>query len=106
MSYEEALSDPQEVRFLNQYFSNYQLAKIYEAGEGFGEIAIMNHEARTATMVCREDTHLMQLSRESFEILLGNYYNFVVKEKLKFLTSFEIFRSCTRGELQSLLYSV
>jgi CRP-like cAMP-binding protein len=98
LSYEEALSDPQEVRFLNQYFSNYQLAKIYEAGEGFGEIAIMNHEARTATMVCREDTHLMQLSRESFEILLGNYYNF--------LTSFEIFRSCTRGELQSLLYSV
>jgi hypothetical protein len=41
----------------------------------------MNNEPRTATMVCKEETHLMILSKEGFESLMGNYHNYVLREK-------------------------
>ena len=83
-----------------------KIVKIFEPGEGFGEIAIMNREPRTATLVCREETHLMVLSREGFEMLMGNYHNFIIKEKLQFFNSFSFFKSTSQSKIQHMILSL
>ena len=39
----------------------------FQAGQGFGDIALTSHSKRTATMVCAEDTFLMSLSKKAFD---------------------------------------
>lgn len=44
------------------------------AGDSFGEIALTKQMPRTATILCKEETHFATLTRESFNKLLSEYY--------------------------------
>ncbi len=42
---------------------------------------------RTATMVCKEDTHFIILNKTGFDELIGKYETQILKDKLNFLQS-------------------
>lgn len=63
--------------------------KTFTAGEAFGEIALMTKQRRyfkelhilitfiknrTGSIVCRENTYLMALTKENFDAILGSYH--------------------------------
>ena len=59
------IEDPQEL--FRKKFSGMDMVWTFKSGDGFGDIALVAKSARTATMVCAEDTFLMSLSRKAFD---------------------------------------
>lgn len=52
-----------------------------DAGDYFGEIAIMNDESkRTLTVTATEDTKLLAMNRDTFYQCLGEFSNYLQKE--------------------------
>jgi CRP-like cAMP-binding protein len=58
--------------FLESMYPDLVSVKIMKEGESFGEIALTKNIKRTATVLCREDTHLAFLSKVSFAEILSN----------------------------------
>ena len=44
---------------------------ILHFGEFFGEVALSQNVLRTATIVCKEDTHVLALSREELNTIFS-----------------------------------
>ena len=49
--------------FLSKNFPGFKTVCTYKPGMAFGEIALLTKSKRTATMVCKEETHVMTLSK-------------------------------------------
>ncbi|KAL4449888.1 hypothetical protein ABPG74_015007 [Tetrahymena malaccensis] len=94
----------EDVQYQQMYFPDMNMVKVYTPGEAFGEIALMTKERRTASMVCKEDSHLMVLSKEGFEKILGSYQQSIVKQKVSFLKSFSFFEKVANSQLMSFLH--
>ncbi|EAS00767.3 cyclic nucleotide-binding domain protein (macronuclear) [Tetrahymena thermophila SB210] len=94
----------EDIQYQQTYFPDMNMVKIYTPGEAFGEIALMTKERRTASMVCKEDSHLMVLSKEGFEKILGSYQQSIVKQKVSFLKSFSFFEKVANSQLMSFLH--
>jgi CRP-like cAMP-binding protein len=45
--------------------------KIYRNGELFGEVALITEGTRTASIVAREDAHLLKISKVGFKNIIG-----------------------------------
>ncbi len=63
-----------DLYFLDSRCSKYDLLGLANAGDSFGEIAILTEGRRTATLLAREDLHLLSLSRQNFRTILGLHY--------------------------------
>ncbi|KAL4499140.1 hypothetical protein ABPG72_017042 [Tetrahymena utriculariae] len=94
----------EDVQYQQMYFPDMNMVKVYTPGEAFGEIALMTKERRTASMVCKEDSHFMVLSKEGFEKILGSYQQSIVKQKVSFLKSFSFFEKVANSQLMSFLH--
>ena len=86
------------MNYIRKKFPNFIQVKIFKPGEGFGEIALITNSnrffllllikntiyllKRTATMICKEDTHLLTLSKEGFDKILGAYHEFSKRNAL------------------------
>ena len=46
---------------------------VFKPGMAFGEIALQMKSSSTATMVCKEATHVMTLSKQTFDLISGTY---------------------------------
>ncbi|KAL4449887.1 hypothetical protein ABPG74_015006 [Tetrahymena malaccensis] len=90
--------------YLQKQFPQFFPVKTFVAGESFGEIALMTKERRTATMVCQEETHLMVLSKEGFDKIIGSFQQQILREKLEFLRKFQFLDSLPTSQLMSLLH--
>lgn len=53
-------------KFLNNYFPLLKIASTLNAGKSFGEVALENNISRTATIICREPTKVLVLSRKGY----------------------------------------
>ncbi|KAL4453992.1 hypothetical protein ABPG74_003875 [Tetrahymena malaccensis] len=91
-------------QFLERCFVGLKYMKTFKPGEAFGEIALMTKQRRTGTIVCRENTFLMALTKESFDIILGAYHEIIIQRKLNFLKSYNFFRGVPNSKLLSLLH--
>ena len=47
------------------------------AGDGFGELALLNDSPRLATIVCKEDSYFGTLNKEPFRAILGFLISFM-----------------------------
>lgn len=54
-------------------YSEFKNVFVFTQGLGFGEIALITNERRTATMVCEEDTYCMELSKAGYDKIIGSY---------------------------------
>ena len=70
---------------LNNKFPSMDIANVLKSGDGFGEIALISNSKRTATIVCREDCHLLVLSKQIYERLIGDNYTKIHNDKIRFL---------------------
>lgn len=55
-------------------------------------------------MVCSEDTHLMVLSKEGYEKIIGSFQQQMTREKIDFLKCFSFFNTLPLSSLMSLLH--
>jgi CRP-like cAMP-binding protein len=78
----------------------------FKPGSSFGEIALLTKQRRTGTVVARENCHCMTLNRESFTQIMGAYNDYVVNNKLLFLSSFPFFSGIPKNRLLYLLHSI
>lgn len=68
-----------------KYYKEFEFKKTFKPGESFGEIAILTQSKRTGTMICREESTLITLDKNNFEILMGEYHLMLKQEKLNFM---------------------
>jgi CRP-like cAMP-binding protein len=49
------------------------MVKIFKQGDAFGEIALITNQKRTATIVCKEDCHLLALNKSAYNEILSKF---------------------------------
>ncbi|EAR96997.3 cyclic nucleotide-binding domain protein (macronuclear) [Tetrahymena thermophila SB210] len=93
-------------QILDTYYKGWNLIKVFGPGDAFGEIALLTKQRRTGTMICKQDTHIMSLSKEAFDKLLGKYHERVKQEKIGFLRQFQVFDGVPTSKLLSLIHDM
>ncbi|KAL4503019.1 hypothetical protein ABPG72_014248 [Tetrahymena utriculariae] len=94
----------QEQAALKQILPNMNMVKIFLPGESFGEIALITSQPRTATLILRQDSYLMTLSKEAYNKILGQYDQIILRDRKKFLMYFQCFKYHNYSKLLSLLH--
>ncbi|EAS04571.2 cyclic nucleotide-binding domain protein (macronuclear) [Tetrahymena thermophila SB210] len=94
----------QEQAALKQILPNMNMVKIFLPGESFGEIALITSQPRTATLILRQDSYLMTLSKEAYNKILGQYDQLILRDRRKFLMNFQCFKYHNYSKLLSLLH--
>ncbi|EGR29583.1 hypothetical protein IMG5_152940 [Ichthyophthirius multifiliis] len=61
-----------ELLFLKDNYPGFILVKIFVPGDSFGEISLITSKGRTATLVSKEESHVMILNKASFDKVLGS----------------------------------
>ncbi|EDK31573.2 cyclic nucleotide-binding domain protein (macronuclear) [Tetrahymena thermophila SB210] len=95
-----------ESDYLKRVYDDMNLIKTFVAGEAFGEIALMTKQRRTGTMVCKEETHLMTLTKNGFDKILGQYHEQIKIQRLGFLKSYSFFNNIPNSNLLSILLDI
>ncbi|EGR28491.1 hypothetical protein IMG5_174450 [Ichthyophthirius multifiliis] len=96
----------EELKFLNENYQGFILVKIFNPGESFGEIALITSQGRTATLVAKEESHVMVLNKVSFEKVMGYVKKNVWRDNLDFLTSFSFFQNTSTRKLYQILHQM
>lgn len=65
-------------------------------GSSFGELALINNIARSATIYAVSEVHLATLEKEDFKIILGKAIRKKFENMLKFMENFIIFNDMPR----------
>ncbi|CAD8191302.1 unnamed protein product [Paramecium pentaurelia] len=89
---------------LTQKYPNLMKVGQIAAGGSFGEIALTNFIPRQATIVCKENSQFITLSREAFNKFLSEYYNRIQQKNFEFLKSIQIFKGWNDAELSQMQY--
>ena len=67
LNFEEAADESQ---FIHQIVSasneGFNIKKTLEKGDGFGEIALRTEGIRTASVVCKEDSHFVSITSSTY----------------------------------------
>lgn len=70
--------------------------KYLNAGDQFGELALLNSKPRAATIMTWEETFLAVLNKKGFDRNLKNSENTKLEREIKELNNFGIFKNLTR----------
>lgn len=70
-----------------------------EAGSIFGELSLISHQPRVASVQCKEPTYCAVLSRQDYQDLLGAYEQQKLAEKIAMLASLPLFKGWTQSYL-------
>jgi CRP-like cAMP-binding protein len=73
-------------------------------GDSFGELALLENQPRNATVVALVPTLLMRLDRLDYLALLKQHQDALLREKVDFLLSVDLFSNWTRTEVTALSY--
>jgi len=74
--------DPQECICFNR---EMELASYLEPGHGFGELALINDQPRSATILAQEETHLLVVTRAEYKRFAGRYHKEFLDQRVRFL---------------------
>lgn len=85
-------------------YPKYKLVYTFNSGEGFGELALLNKDRRTATLVCSQDTDFMVMNKIGFEHIISFAYEIEQSRKLDFANKFPFFRGIWKAKVLSFLY--
>ncbi|KAI6648890.1 hypothetical protein LOD99_6963 [Oopsacas minuta] len=66
----------------------YTCDNVMNAGEKFGETALMRKTTRTATVVCCEDSELLMVDKDLFDRYCPNLFEEQLREKVRYLYTY------------------
>ncbi|EGR29986.1 cyclic nucleotide-binding domain protein [Ichthyophthirius multifiliis] len=95
--------DQSEDQFVNNFFQNQKIAQIYKQWQAFGEIALYTEAKRTATMICKSDTHLIVISKNGFNKIIGELCRQKILEKINFIKQYWFFSQIPNNKIMSIL---
>lgn len=84
--------------------SKYIEINVLGAGKSFGDYALLGSKPRMATIKCLEETHFAVLSKDDFNIVLGQIERKKFNEKIQFLRSLPFFCALTKTSIGKLTY--
>ena len=73
-------------------------------GKSFGELALLQDSARSASILCKEFTILAKLTKDNFNLVLKEEQARRLNEKISFIHSMPAFQSWSRLDLSKLTY--
>jgi len=82
----------------------YTQLAVLKAGTGFGELALINDQQRTASILCREPTHLAVLERDEYKRILGRIDDAKLEAKVQLLQKHPAFANWSKAALQRVSY--
>lgn len=92
---EDATPTPMaKTRYLDPGF--FTVATLQD-GHAFGELALLNHKPRMATVRCLTKTHLMVLTKEAFDQVIAKIERRALNEKLNFFEDLPMFSLLTKN---------
>ena len=77
---------------------------VLRQGECFGELALLSHKPRAASVLCREECHFAILERDDYTRILGRIQDSKLQEKVDILFLHPVFQKWTRSAIQRLSY--
>jgi CRP-like cAMP-binding protein len=82
----------------------YTQLAVLKAGTGFGELALINDQQRTASILCREPTYLAILERDEYKRILGRIDDARLEVKVQLLQKHPAFSNWGKAALQRVSY--
>ena len=82
----------------------YTQLGVLKAGSGFGELALINDQVRTASILCREPTYLAVLERDEYKRILGRMDDAKLEAKVQLLQKHPGLTNWGRAALQRVSY--
>ncbi|KAL4445543.1 hypothetical protein ABPG74_004617 [Tetrahymena malaccensis] len=89
--------------FINFCFPDFNITCNYKQGDSFGEVALLTRSKQQGTVVCQEDTHIMSLSKEAFDRILGEQQKQIVKNNIRYLKQFSFLENIPDSTLMNLM---
>ncbi|KRX07762.1 Cyclic nucleotide-binding protein [Pseudocohnilembus persalinus] len=71
-----------EEEYMRIFNSKNNMVKLYQSGDAFGELALLTQNPRAATLECKKDTYLLEMSKQGFDLLVSSYVNQVNGQKI------------------------
>ena len=72
---------------LNEQSKDHRILKVIKEGEVFGELAILYHCKRTATIMTREKCRIWSLSRATFQHIIKTSGKAEIDKRLAYLST-------------------
>jgi hypothetical protein len=73
-------------------------------GASFGELSLINNAPRIATIIAQRETWLAQLSKTSYNTILGRTQKTELDRKVEFLSSVFLFKNWSRNAILRISY--
>ncbi|KAL4491243.1 hypothetical protein ABPG72_021629 [Tetrahymena utriculariae] len=89
--------------FISFCFPDFNLTCNYKQGDSFGEVALLTRSKQQGTVVCLEDTHIMSLSKEAFDSILGEQQKQIVKNNIIYLKQFSFLENIPDSTIINLM---
>ena len=86
------------------FYNRYIELSVLEGGKSFGELALIGSKPRMASIRCKEDTFFAVLSKNDFNLCLGQIEKKKLNEKINFLRSLPLFSALTKTSISKLTY--
>ncbi|CAD8045565.1 unnamed protein product [Paramecium sonneborni] len=84
-------------------FPSLKIVNMCHQGDQFGEIALIGHVRRTATVLCVTDCLLLTLTNNDFQNILQQYHSQVRNEKIQLLRNYSLFRTLSDSKLKGMI---
>ncbi len=95
------LNDKRGLPYFERGLASFKKLNTLMDGDFFGELALIFHTTRTASIIASEDCHLLKISSDDFKTIFGSQINNVV-HKLDFISS--LFPKLSRKYLMKFCY--
>ena len=82
----------------------FREAATLDEGKSFGELALIVHKPRMATVKCEQTTHFAILSKHDFQKSLGKIEKKHLNKMIDFLKDVECFKNWTRNSIGKYFY--
>lgn len=75
-------------------------------GYSFGEIALINDNERTASVITREDSVFLSLDRQTYFKIFGKFHSEKINNEFQFLKSYHFFKRIPDRYILNLVYEL
>jgi CRP-like cAMP-binding protein len=82
----------------------FEEVNVLREGQTFGELALIRDDTRSASIICKEETHFAVLEKQDFKRIIGEVTERRLAEVVSFLRSLPMFAQMTRKSLTKLSY--